>query len=248
MYLIVPTYKKFDSCVTLIQSAYRQNTHPEATIIYDNSSGGFSLYLNKHTITLPKTCVIKTQEKNYGCARIWNTGLHDCFQLDQKQYVLVSNDDIVFKNDSIGIFEQTIKDMPEEIIYCPELGVNAFSLFATRFDILFDSVGLFDENFKYPYYEDGDMARRIMLYGKTLCRVKDIDVDHIGSATLKSYSREEEEEHHKRFVTNGYYMMQKWNLANPDRWDDPDGYRIPFNGDTQMQRMVEMTSHNMYEQ
>lgn len=246
MYLIVPTYKKFDSCVTLIQSAYSQKIHPEATIVYDNSGGAFSYYLDKHDIKLPKTCSIKTQEKNYGCARIWNKGLKDCFSLSEKEYVLVSNDDIVFKNDVIGRFEKTIEEQPENIIYCPELGVNAFSLFATRFDRLLNSVGLFDEHFQYPYYEDGDMARRIMLCGETLCRISDIDVDHIGSATLKSYSREEEDHHHCRFTANGYYMMRKWNLANPDRWDDPNGYATPFNSDYTIQIMAENTIHRMY--
>lgn len=244
----VVTYKKFDLCFDLIQSVLDQETLPSAIFLYDNSGGGFSHYVNRKNKKLPSLVRVFTNAENEGCARVWNSALRRAFFDSPEEHVLIANDDILFQNDVVGLFQEAITHHPDELVYCPLLGVNAFSLFATRYKTLEGTVGLFDEHFRYPYFEDGDMARRIMLYGKSIQRVPDVLVSHVGSATLKSYTEEEKNFHHGRFSRNAYYMSQKWGLRDPDRWEDPDGYHTPFDEDETLEIITMTTLRNAFGQ
>ena len=75
-----------------------------------------------------------------------------------------------------------------------------------------------------------------------------MQVSHVGSATLKSYTEEEKNFHHYRFSRNAYYMSQKWGLRDPDRWEDPDGYHTPFDGDEALEIITMTTLRNAFGQ
>ena len=132
-----------------------QETLPSAIFLYDNSGGGFSHYVNRENKNLSPLVTTVTNAENEGCAKVWNSALRRAFFVSPEEHVLIANDDILFQNDVIGLFQEEILRYPDELVYCPQLGVNAFSLFATRYKTLEGTVGLFDEHFRYPYFEDG---------------------------------------------------------------------------------------------
>jgi GT2 family glycosyltransferase len=241
MFLTIPTYKKFDLCVQAIESALAGELPPSHILIIDNSGdGSFLHYCDQNGIKLSTDVTVLESNINLGCARAWNLALKNCYLNDASQFVIVANDDIVFHPDTIRLFDEYIKSDPNRIIYCAGgiAAPNAFSLFATRFDRLELTVGLFDEMFKYPYCEDGDMARRIMLYGDELARVPDATVDHVGSATIAAYDEAEMWQHHARFKRNAIYFSTKWGIPDHNDIYSQDGYKIPFNGDEDEEKML----------
>lgn len=246
--LVCPTYNRFADCVTMIQSAYSGTVQPTHTIIYDNSVGGFIQYLRQNTIELPAEIQIIIPPSNFGCARSWNHMIKTAYGRSQEEHVLVSNDDITFENKTVALFEQAILDNPNEVVYvCGGIdSPNAFSLYATRLDKLESTVGLFDEFFLYPYCEDGDMARRLMLAGLKLFRVEGASADHIGSATIKAYDYDETMKHHVRFSRNAEYFNMKWGLTDHNYWMSQEGFIKPFDGDIQYKEIVLSTIKNMY--
>ena len=232
MILVTPTYNRFQECIELIKSADQQSIKPTQIIVLDNSGEGrFSEYLKQQeTITdIPIDVIVSNI--NLGCARGWNLLLQVAYECNPEEWVLVANDDIKLHPEAIEYFLKEV-GKHKDPIYCAGgiASPNAFSLFVTRYDILKDSVGLFDEMFLYPYCEDGDMYVRLKLAGFDLVRVSGVSADHIGSATLKAYSEVETELHHIRFKRNAEYFMLKWGIDhNSIHHGKP--YAEPFNGE-----------------
>lgn len=221
----------------MIQSAEQGTVKPEGVMVIDNSTHyGFQRYLQERqkedpTLECSIPIAIMNSPVNLGCARAWNAGLKTVYENSPNSYVLVANDDITFLPDCIELFDRATKERPNSIIFCAG-GMdapNAFSLFCTRYDILNDSVGLFDEMFLYPYCEDGDMARRLMFYGQELDRVEGATAMHIGSATLKAFTEQEQEDHHVRFKRNAEYFKLKWGIDHNNIYSK-EGYTLPFDG------------------
>jgi len=235
-----------EACVEAIKSAQNGELKPEHILIIDNSGdGSFLHYCDQHGITLTPDVTVLESNINLGCARAWNLALKNCYLNDPTQHVIVANDDIIFYPDTIRLFDEYIKANPDWILYCAGgiAAPNAFSLFATRYDRLEETVGLFDEMFRYPYCEDGDMARRIWIYygcilGKELARVPNASVDHVGSATIKAYDDTEMHQHHFRFKRNALYFSQKWGIPDHNNIYSLDGFKIPFNGDEDDEAML----------
>jgi GT2 family glycosyltransferase len=74
----------------------------------------------------------------------------------------------------------------------------------------FERVGRFDERFYPAYFEDNDYHRRMKLAGIKEAFVEDTGYEHVGSATLKSFSPEETQEHHRNFVRLRELYVLKW--------------------------------------
>ena len=247
MILASPTYKRFEECVDMIISAYSGTVTPEHTIIYDNSVGGFINYLRANKVEIPEIEII-IPPKNDGCAISWNKMIKRAYELNPNTHVIVSNDDIGFEKDTIELFERAILENPNELMYvCGGIASpNAFSLFATRYDKMQESVGMFDEMFLYPYLEDGDYARRMMLAGLKLYRIPSASANHIGSATIQAYDEEEMLKHHIKFSRNVMYFEMKWGIADHNNWMSQDGFIEAFQGDKQYQEIVYSTIRNVY--
>lgn len=218
MILCIPTLNRFRELHSCIKSAYEGTVVPEGVIIFDNSAGRLDL-----DESIKDLCTVYRSPTNLGCAISWN------FMLDvvEKEYpnshALISNDDIEFKEDTIELFQKAIDDNPKEIMYATGgiQEINAFSLFATTYDKLLQTVDFFDEFFVYPYCEDTDMAVRVWKAGHDIYKIKGCTANHVGSATLKAYDEIETRQHHIRFQRNAEYFQAKWGISHTeahDRW------------------------------
>jgi GT2 family glycosyltransferase len=243
--LTSPTYNRFDECVSMIKSAYAGTIKPEHTIIYDNSCGKFIQHL-QNDVTIPSIEIVVPQ-KNHGCAIAWNNMIKRAHEINPSAHVIVSNDDITFYDTTLQAFEEAIHEHPEELVYAAGgmKAPNAFSLFATRYDKMQDSIGMFDEMFLYPYCEDGDYARRMMLSGRKIFRVVNADADHIGSATIAAYTHDETLMHHVRFSRNAMYFEMKWGVDHNNIYST-EGYTKPFDNDPQIEEIVKSTIQQLY--
>ena len=211
--LCIPTLNRFDALEVCIKSAQEGTVKPIAVVVMDNSAGKLQLYLEDNNIRLENTLIIRSPY-NLGCSAAWNYMLKDVSSQLPDAYCVVSNDDITFHEDTLEKFSNAIDANPNELFYCAGgiASPNAFSLFVTRYDKLETTVGLFDQFFRYPYCEDGDMAIRVWQYGKDLFKVEGCNADHIGSATLAAFEPEELERHHIRFQRNAEYFYLKWGI------------------------------------
>lgn len=243
--LCTPTYKRFDLCWSLVKSAMAGTVKPIHIIVWDNSGNGFQEYLVKEGIELPEHVHVINSGVNRGCAYPWNRMIKLVYDLFGKDaYVVMSNDDIELHEDTLEVFVRSVSEKPDRVIHCLA-GLNAFSLFCTRYDLMSESVGMFDERFMYPYCEDGDYARRLWLWGQEIEQIVGIEVGHVGSATLKSYNAVEESYHHAYFTRNAQYFQLKWGV-NHNSIYSVDGYTKPFNGDETEEEMAMSYIRNQF--
>lgn len=140
---------------------------------------------------------------NLGVAASWNK-----FIKEVPEIRIICNDDVIFSHEAIESIVNCYD--PNNIIYPRLPQNNAFSCFMLPQTIV-DRVGLFDELIspRYAYFEDNDYTYRMWLQGFGLKRCE-VFVDHIGSSTLKHFTRKQEQEHHDRFRAARDRYIAKW--------------------------------------
>lgn len=241
--VVCPTFKKFDLCIGMIASAKAGNVAPDAFIILDNSAGGFNVYCQEQGVSLGDNVVVVTTSENLGVACGWNYLLEQVRARIPYALCIVTNDDISFYEDTIeklvcAAVNDAIDNDCYNLIYCCGAieAPNAFSLFLTHPQTLFDAIGRFDSSISPAYHEDGDMHYRMKLAGYDLTRVEDCNADHgTGSATLKSFDADETTKHHRQFRRNQEYYERKWG-GLPGK----ETYLFPFNNEDIMQHMLDL--------
>jgi GT2 family glycosyltransferase len=238
--LVTPTLNNFSGCIDLMKSAQNGSLKPTCIVVWDNSGNkGFTDYCEQVGFSLAENVVVIESDKNRGCAYPWNKMIELCYKNYPKEFVCVSNDDIVLAHDTLEVFDKATRER-DSILFCSGgiAAPNAFSLFVTRYDRM-QSVGVFDEMFIYPYCEDSDMARRIWFTGYDLDRVVDCTIEsHVGSATIKAYDATDEELHHIRFRRNAEYFYMKWGTDH-NHIAVEYGYKEPWDGDDTNRQMAE---------
>lgn len=240
--LATPTYKVFDKCVAMIESAIRGSVVPDRILIMDNSAGKFYPWLQEHGIALSDRVDIITPEYNMGVGRAFNAFLRMVKDVDPTALLMITNDDIVFEENTIEAFvcaavEQFVRTEEYDLCYCCG-GVdapNAFSLFMVHPETLLNTIGPFDETIYPAYFEDNDMHYRMKLAGFELTRL-DCQANHgEGSATLKAFTNEETALHHHQFRRNQEYFVRKWGGL-----PGSEVYTTPFDGQCIMTHMAEL--------
>ncbi len=244
-----PTYRKFDLCVAMIESAQRGDIPPDFILIVDNSAGGFTQYCQEHNITFGDDVHVFTPAYNLGVARSWNYLLQQVKEAVPNAYALVVNDDIVFKEDTIKKFAEEILSHHtqdhndvyyEPILYAGDIGsINAYSMFCVHPETFLRELGPFDETIYPAYFDDNDMDYRRKLKHLEMRQIPGATVDHVGSATLAAYTDEETEQHHHQFRRNQEYFIRKWGGLPGE-----ETYTTPFNGQDIMRHMIEL--HTKY--
>lgn len=238
-----PTYRKFDLCVQMIESANMGTVTPDAFVILDNSAGGFTAYCQDHDITFGDDVIVLTPAENMGVAGGWNYLLTQVKDNAPSALAIVVNDDIAFEENTIGaLIDAANQDMVQSdayaLIYCAG-GIdapNAFSLFMVHPETFFTAVGRFDETIWPAYFDDNDMHYRMKQKGYDLTRVESCNANHgEGSATIKSYTDEEMQTHHHQFRRNQEYFMRKWGGL-----PGSEVYTEPFNNENIMFHMIEL--------
>jgi GT2 family glycosyltransferase len=100
---------------------------------------------------------------------------------------------------------------------------QTFSCFMVR-SSLFEKAGYFDEMFWPAYFEDNDFHRRMGIAGVTET-IAPCGYDHMNSATMKKYTKDELELHHERFLACRAYYVSKWGgMPGAER------FTVPFDG------------------
>lgn len=221
----VPTYKRFDLCAQMIESARAGTRPPDAVMVVDNSGEG---------LWNGDVDILIQADSNLGVARGWNAMIEYVIEHEPGAYLLIVNDDILLHDDTIERFEQELRmlqtsDEVEPLVLCSDGldALNAFSMFMIQPVRFVESVGYFDGTFYPAYFEDGDMYRRMRLAGYDLYRVPACGASHQegGSATIKSYDAEASARHHLQFQRNQAYYLMKWGgLTHEEK------FTSPFNG------------------
>jgi len=245
--VVCPTYKKFDLCVNMVESANMGSVVPDAYIILDNGAGGFNTYCQNEHIVFGDDVAVIVPEENIGVARAWNFLINTVQDNVPEALCIVVNDDILFANDTIELLvKAALNDFMNNdayaVCYCAGgiAAPNAFSLFMVHPTTFKEAVGLFDTTLIGGYHEDGDLYYRMRLLGLDLTRVENCSADHgEGSATLKSYTPEETTKHHHLFRRNREYFMRKWGGIPGE-----ETYTQPFNNTDIMAHMLEI--HKRY--
>jgi GT2 family glycosyltransferase len=182
----IPTMTRFDLLDTCIASALAGTVAPDRVIVVDNSAGQCPRRSDV-TYLVPN--------RNLGVAAAWNLIARHAGQAD----LIVSNDDIVFANDTIQAMLDVAHAHERAGIVSPIEG-QRFCLFYLRRAAYLD-VGPFDETFWPAYFEDNDYHRRLTLNGWE-SPVAPSGVQHAHSATVKEASAADLELHHARFRAN----------------------------------------------
>lgn len=222
--LACPTYRRYDTCVEMIKSAYLGTKVPDYTVILDNG-GSFSEYIANVNATgffrevEGVQIEVVTAPENLGVAKSWNTFLQS---MQEGDMILIVNDDITFTANSIqSLYDAAVASDDVLMVASDTLGVNVFSCFIIKRDAV-TRFGYFDEGFYPAYFEDNDYARRMFLDGYEALRVP-CELGHIGSATLATYSPDEMNTHHEHFRRNQTYYIAKWGGMPME-----EKYNVPF--------------------
>jgi GT2 family glycosyltransferase len=215
--LCFPTIRRFDTLVDAIQSARKGTVKPDKIVVLDNSGGG-----------CPKIegADIRTAGYNKGVAGSWNY-----FMENFDDYIIISNDDVVFWPDTIEKIMKDVNEHPECIFIYPATESahnNMFSMFLLRKEA-WKKLGPFDESFYPAYFEDNDYHRRMILADMNTVKLAESGYTHVGSATLKSYTTQRDfDQHNQNFTINQQYYIEKWGGKVGE-----ETYTIPFNGEPQ---------------
>jgi GT2 family glycosyltransferase len=175
--------------------------------------------------------IIPNWGDNIGVSRGWNAGLKKALDIGA-DVTIISNDDAApfagtFQKlaDNVGSFDllsaTNYKDS-SEIHDGPEFdGHPDFSMFAVSTNDFVEKFGFFDENFSPAYFEDNDMARRILVAGGSYARMLSAGMFHEGSVTQNMDGPVVTSE---MFERNRAYYTRKWG-----GWPMSETYTHPFN-------------------
>jgi SAM-dependent methyltransferase len=197
--IAVPTRNRLNRVQRFVDSLVKttkKDNRPELLFIHDSPTSNDSV---NYTSKLPNTSTLVFSEKN-GLTKLWN----QCIIKSNEEWVLVCNDDAVFKN---GWYEY----LTEQINSGKFLQINLlhYGGFCIHRKMILRN-GWFDENFKGGGYEDVDWQ----------VRVTESDSNY-----LLDYSKDFTLLDHGKFddgtnwleKNNRHYMEQKWN-KNHKSW------------------------------
>lgn len=208
--ICIPTlnaYEELAKCVASINNSTREDIHIH---IIDN--GGRMPHIEGDNISVMKP------PANLGVAGSWNWFIDNV-----SEPRIICNDDVQFHPEAI---DRIVAAYDEDYLIFPTAvgNSNSFSCFMLP-DKVVQSVGKFDEwiSPKYGYFEDNDYHRRMKLAGFDI-KPCDAVIDHVGSSTLKNFSREKKEEHHEKFKLARDHYKKKWGgLPGEEKYDSPFG-------------------------
>lgn len=219
--LCIPVLNRYDTLAKAVESAFAGSRKPDGLLIVDNGGkldiDAYARYTPIYNVVEPGT--------NIGCARSWNA----FYKLTGTEWQpLITNDDVEFYPDTIGVLERDILLHP--FVYPGSVNkegnvMNAFSMFMLRRNI-FAEIGEFDETFWPAYFEDNDYALRLTRKGYTL-HASDCSYGHVGSATRASLLPGELDQHHHYFRVARSWYKRKWGGL-----PGSEVFTTPYNGES----------------
>lgn len=214
--LCIPTLCRYDLLADCISSALEGSLIPTQINVIDN--GGKFV---EHFGNIDKICGVPLDlyvpTKNIGVCSSFNHFLHK-----YDDYIIVSNDDVIFHKDTIRLLIEASKNNPKELFFTPNgYWEHWFSLYSIKKDAL-SIIGQFDSNFE-NYFEDADYNYRMKIKGYKPFVVDNCTYEHVdgGSATIRS-GEPETKIVSERFNLMGEYYLRKWGgLRNNEQFTKP---------------------------
>lgn len=190
--VVVPVMYNFQGCVEMFATV----DYPFLPIIIDNSIN------------------------NKGVAKSWNIGLGHAMERNIGN-VLIANDDVLFEPGAVVKMMDALYNRPftsalnsrdyaptQHEAYDDNAEFAAFMVHPKQFT---NRVGFFDEHFYPAYFEDNDMARRMILAGLGEFRRTDAVMFHKGSVTqFWNGDGAGRVVSHDAFDKNKLYFKTKW--------------------------------------
>lgn len=213
--LCFPVLSNYAGLANAINSACNGEVKPDVITVMDNG-GNFEELFEGTTEVNGVPLKIIVPEANLGVAGSWNF-----FLRNSDDYVIISNDDITFKSDTVKLLVEAAIKNPNEVLICPDAyWEHYFSLYLLT-KKGFNEIGEFDENFYPCYFEDRDYLYRLKLKGYNKFVVKDCTYEHIDGGSQTSRSSVSGD----RFKAMLDYYIKKWGGA-----PECEKFTVPFNG------------------
>lgn len=225
--IVIPLYNQLEYTRSCLESLRRTTSNDaiELILVDNASSDGTVDYLQ----TVPGLVLIANQE-NRGFAGACNQGI----QAASGEWIVVMNNDVILSQGWLqGLLSAAAEhrlDMVSPAIregrrnydleaYAEELTsrmrsvvrsgtVNGICFMAHR--RVFETIGVFDENFRIGQYEDKDLFLRARLAGFRLGTVGAAFIHHFGSITQKAVGARRETRDYA--LANKAYFSRKWQL------------------------------------
>lgn len=228
--VIMPVMNNLEFTKDCVESIYKYTEHPFEFIIIDNAStDGTPEYLSQLAKKHNNVRII-TMEKNIGVAPSWNLGVREA----KHDYVAIINNDIIILTPHWLYEMETILKSSSDIYWtspttCYTLDMSKISYKASHYEQLLygksntqyvvaccfmcpksifetDSIGPFDENFEYKYYEDLDYIARIWESGHKVKMASRVKVYHaVGRTSRKTAGGENNENYYQKKWGGGPY-------------------------------------------
>lgn len=171
--------------------------------------------------------IIPNWNDNIGVSKGWNAGLKRSIEVEC-DHAIILNDDVILRP---GTIEKIAYDSKADLVSATNLrddevhnGYDShpdFSCFAVRPAEFVERFGWFDENFSPAYFEDNDMARRMIISGGVYTRDLSAGMMHKGSVTQNMDGPVVTSQ---MFERNREYYIRKWG-GQPGK----ERFTSPFN-------------------
>ncbi len=210
------TYNSLSLTRVAVTSVLNQDIPTNLLVMDDGSTDGTLAFLR----TLQPRVQIASQQRA-GVSRLWNQGLTHLFEVCQAEAVLVLNNDLELRSDTLRL----LLEDGGQFVTCvgtssgalfpgnapkgerrPHPDFSAFLIRRTCWHI----TGKFDETMKC-YASDGDMHLRMHKAGiEAYCL--DIPFYHYASGTLKQASEEDRQRILKQAEKDRFTFVNKWGV------------------------------------
>lgn len=241
IYVVIPVLNQLEYTKNCLKTL-RSDNYQLYVIVIDNAStdGTFEYFKNINKNELDKSIVKIQFVRNkvpLSVAASWNQGLERAFLEKRANYVLISNNDVLFhpktidnlvdsfkkcEDKSVVMFtacnvKDQLKDPWDIVKVEPDIIGSVsphpdFSCFMMNKDCFY-KVGLFDENYRKAYFEDNDYHLRIKRRGLKALATTRAPFYHFGSKTQNQVK--EGVVTSKDFENNRSYFISKWQ-ASPE--------------------------------
>jgi GT2 family glycosyltransferase len=198
--------------------------------------------------TYPHVKVIPNPQGNI-LAAAWNLGIKSAISHHSSQ-ILILNNDIVLHPQAIDTLVDFSNAHPDILLVSGSEWANLRTLNEITTNSSFSphphfscflitpktikTVGYFDENFKFGYFEDNDYHLRLLRSGYQAASIDAAKFYHYGSRTIKSDDSLKIEAQ-KHYHLNRAYFQKKWGIdIHGEAFDPPEtilkkAYPTPFN-------------------
>ncbi|GLI39688.1 glycosyltransferase family 2 protein [Geobacter hydrogenophilus] len=230
--IVIPLYNQVAYTKLCVQSLRSVGLDGAEVLLIDNgSTDGTAEFLE----TCSDLRVLRNRD-NLGCAGAWNQGVRET---DSEWVVILNNDVIVSPGWQDGLLDAAEKEGFDVVSPAIREGEYTYDIesYSREFvgqmkDVVrrgvadgicfmvrrrvFESVGLFDENFKIGQFEDADFFRRARNAGFRLGTTGRSFIHHFGSVTQDAIRRNRPERPY--VAENRTYFRKKWQLTRGRRF------------------------------